>query len=452
MNTKACWCGNAKLESFSDAYLACPRCGTLVVAKPHGPEISRVSDNDKGLYGREYWFSHQEKDLGFGNILTRARTDLSERCLHWLRTILKYRLPPARTLELGSGHGGFVLLLKQLGFDSAGLELSPWVVNFSQRIFKVPVLFGPVEQQPIEPGSLDMIAMMDVLEHLPDPVGTVGRCLSVLKPDGILVVQTPCFPKERSYSELVEKEDRFLEMLQEDEHLYLFSKDSVREFFARLGAEHLVFEPAIFASYDMFLVASRHRLAENTQERIEEHLSATPEGRIVQALLDLDGRNRQLSSRLQESEIDRAARLDQINELTRRLQESDADRTARGEQIQSLTAMVHESQGDRTALHVLIKYLTGNTRESAVDRAARAEQVKSLTAMVRQLEADRISLDEQIKSLAANVRESEADRSALREQIDSLKKELKSLLSRSSKFIDWPEIQNLKKGLGLTDE
>ena len=47
------------------------------------------------------------------------------------------------------------------------------------------MLLGPVEDQQIEPGSLDVIALMDVFEHLPDPVSTMRHCLRLLRPDGI---------------------------------------------------------------------------------------------------------------------------------------------------------------------------------------------------------------------------------------------------------------------------
>ena len=148
-------------------------------------------------------------------------------------------------------------LLHWAGFDATGLELSPWVVQFARKTFGTPMLLGPVEDQQIKLASLDMIALMDVLEHLANPVGTMRHCLELLKPNGILVIQAPCLPEGRSHEDMVALSDPFLEQLKEKEHLYLFSQRSIRELFARLGAEHVVFEPAIFAYYDMFLVVSR---------------------------------------------------------------------------------------------------------------------------------------------------------------------------------------------------
>jgi hypothetical protein len=77
--------------------------------------IAEVRDDSRDFYGREYWFSTQEELLGLPNLERRARLDLPERCLYWLRTILKYKRPPARVLEIGAAHGGFIAELRWCG-------------------------------------------------------------------------------------------------------------------------------------------------------------------------------------------------------------------------------------------------------------------------------------------------------------------------------------------------
>src|SRR5215813_6668977 len=93
-----CWCGNTTLVSFSPTYFRCLSCETLITARTPEPSSLQVIKDEQDFYGREYWFSHQEQNLGFPNITVRSRTDLPERCLHWLRTALKYKLPPGRVL------------------------------------------------------------------------------------------------------------------------------------------------------------------------------------------------------------------------------------------------------------------------------------------------------------------------------------------------------------------
>jgi SAM-dependent methyltransferase len=283
-----CWCGNLDLAPFGRDFLKCRACETLVSAQMPRPEMLRVTDEERDFYGRGYWFSHVEGKHGQPNILTRSTRDLPERCLYWLRTALKYKLPPAPVLELGSAHGGFVHLLRWAGFDATGLEMSAWVVEFARQRFNVPMLFGPVESQQIVPGSLELVVLMDVLEHLPDPAATIRHCLSLLRPDGVLMIQTPRYPEGTSYEKLVGKSDRFLEQLKPVEHVYLFSRDSIRRFFTRLGCDHLQFEPAIFPHYDMFLAVSRAPLATHGPDTIKAAIKAAPGRRLLRAFLHVD--------------------------------------------------------------------------------------------------------------------------------------------------------------------
>lgn len=343
MMMRICWCGNSDLQSFGPEYGECRSCGTLVYLKDMPPEKLLVRDDESDYYGKKYWLEHQRDDFGNADIHARARNDLSERNLHWLRTLLKYRLPRAHVLELGCSHGSFVALLRMAGYDASGVEMSPWVVEFGRDTFDVPVAVGPVEDLDITPGSLDVIVLMDVLEHLSDPVATMAHCLTLLKPDGLLVLQTPQFKAGVGYEMLVERKDRFLEMLIPEEHIYLFSDHSVSTFFAQLGADYIRFEPAIFSHYDMFFVVSRAPLNVNTAEQVESSLLANPNGRLALAMLDLREDVVGLTLQVQESESDRAARWLQIQALTAMVKESEAA-------LKESEAVLTETKGNLNAL------------------------------------------------------------------------------------------------------
>jgi len=319
-----CWCGNANLSSFSEEYWLCEQCQTLVLRNWADDQFS-VEQDDNDFYGKSYWFKHMEEDLGFGNILTRSRTDLPERALHWLRTLLTYKLPPAHTLELGCSHGGFVALLQSSGFVATGLEVSPWVVRYAHETFGVPVLLGKLEDQQLPAASLDVIALMDVLEHLPDPATTMACCLGLLKPDGILLVQTPRYREGTTYAQMLERHGPFLEVLKAPEHVHLFSESAVIQFFQRLGAEHIVFEPPVFSRYDMFLAVSRAPLHTNSPTQIEQHLLTSPGGRLMLALLDKDTQHQDAEQRWRLADFDRTARLDQVQQYDAWLKQAQAE-------------------------------------------------------------------------------------------------------------------------------
>jgi SAM-dependent methyltransferase len=349
--SSTCWCGNGDLKPFSDDYLRCARCETLVLRQMPTKDVTRVRDDSADLYGRNYYLKHLQQDFGYPDLKIRARTDLPERCLHWLRTTLKYKIPPGTALELGSAHGAFVALLRWTGFGAKGLELSPWLVNFAKGVFDVPILSGPIEDQRLAPRSLDVIALMDVLEHLPSPVATMKRCLNLLKADGVLIIQTPRYPEGGSHKDMVARRDPFLEQLKSSDHLYLYSQKSVRKLLRQLGAGHVAFEPAIFAHYDMFLVASPARLSITPRKKIEAVLSATPASRLIQALLDTDDRSRDLQGRLGAADTDRAARLEVILQQGKRTTELEAEVHRWLEEAKKYSAQAQQSESLRAGLN-----------------------------------------------------------------------------------------------------
>jgi 2-polyprenyl-3-methyl-5-hydroxy-6-metoxy-1,4-benzoquinol methylase len=320
MSNRECWCGSTDHHKFSVEYVKCAVCGTLISCVGLSDDQLIVADDESDFYGKKYWLEHQNQDLGFPNIFQRAKKDLTDRNLHWLKTLLRYKAPPSKVLELGCSHGSFVALLRQSGYDASGMEMSPWVVKFAQETFDIPMLVGPVEKIEFEAGTFDVVALMDVLEHLPDPVGTMSHALRLLKPDGILLIQTPQAKDEMTYSDLVETDDPFMEQFKSDEHLYLFTQSSATALFERLGASFIQFEPPIFYQYDMFFVVSRQPIARISAEEAEKSIE-TPKGRIVQALLDQEEQIKSLDEHIKMIEADREARLRQIHTLTNMIHE-----------------------------------------------------------------------------------------------------------------------------------
>lgn len=342
-----CWCGSLEVSSYSPEYRRCMACGTLVTLGMPQHNIARVGDDSKDFYGRDYWFGHQSRDLGHPDIVQRARTDLPERCAHWMRALLRHKLPPGKALEVGAAHGGFVALMRQAGFDAAGLELSPSIVTLARSTFGVPMWQGLVEDCEIPPGSLDVIALFDVLEHLQQPLQTMRHCLELLGPEGLLMIQTPRVPPEVSYEDLTRREDPFLAQFKKEEHLFLFTEDGVRELFRRLEAPELDFLPAIFSHYDMFLAVSRRPLVTHSDAEIAAALRSS-EQRVVLALLDLYQQYQDAARHLSFAARDAEERLQLIRTLEAQLRESEADRAERLRVIHALDAQVRALENDGT--------------------------------------------------------------------------------------------------------
>jgi 2-polyprenyl-3-methyl-5-hydroxy-6-metoxy-1,4-benzoquinol methylase len=377
--SRRCWCGAESLEEFGGGYLHCTSCHTLVGQYGLTSEETLVRDDETDFYGRQYWLEHQPDDLGLPDIDARARFDLAERCARWLETLLRYRRPPARILELGAGHGAYTALLRWAGFDATALDLSPWVAEFARERFSVPYLVGKVEDQDLEERSFDVVVANDVLEHLDDPLRTMRRCVELLKPAGLLVIQTPDYPYPRSHTELELAADLFLTHMQRParEHLYLFSREAMKLLTEKLGLAEVVFEEPPFP-YDMLCLASAAPLPERDGD-VGALVGASPASPLVLALIDANAAWRR-------SESDRANRLEVIERLDKALAESEHDRQARLETIEQLDTALAVSERDRQARLETIEQLDTALTVSERDRQARLEVIERLGGMLAERE------------------------------------------------------------------
>jgi SAM-dependent methyltransferase len=286
-----CWCGAETAKDFGATYAWCGACDTLVCRSSFGPNGVAVVDDQRDFYGIGYWTHHQTDAFGFPAIRERSRRDLPERCVYWLQTLLRYAPAAGRLFEVGASHGGFLHLARLAGFEIDGVEMSPAVVEIAGATFGVAIRAGTFESVELAEGSQDVIVAFDVVEHFLDPRAALAHMRRALKPDGVLLLQTPHFPVE-PFDVLTERGDRFIEQLRAPEHVYLFSRASIEAILRETGFDDVAFEPALF-EYDMFLVAGRG-LARRSAEDVAGELLATPPGRTVLALLDLYAGNADL--------------------------------------------------------------------------------------------------------------------------------------------------------------
>ncbi len=425
-----CWCGNTGLVAYSPDYLRCPACETLVIARMPDPDWL-IAPGERGFYGREYYEKHLIEQFGLPSLPERARADLPERCLYWLRTLLRYRMPPGKVLELGSAHGGFVALLRWAGFDAIGLEVSPWLVEFARRTFDVPMLLGAIEEQDLEPASFDVIAAMDVVEHLPDPVRSLKRCAELLKPDGLLLIQTPRFPEGKAHTQLVEENAPFLSMMLPPQHLFLFSRRSLTRLLAELGLGYVQFEPNLFP-YDMFLLAGRHPLARYPWEHVTRRLENAPHERLIRGLFDLDDQLQDLRKLYAEAEADRAARLEVIERQGSQLGELEQARSQLQQLLQQTQLRQAATESEREALRQALEQVQAELQASRQAQAELNRQMAELHQRLGAAEADRAARLELIQRQDRQLGEQENELNTVRSELQNAHIELDAVHARLS--------------------
>jgi len=114
-----------------------------------------------------------------------------ERAAGWSKVVTRLtRLNggPGDLLEVGPAAGHLMKAARNQGWSVMGVEASPKFTRIL-RERGLPFHEGTLESYET-PGRFDLIVMLDVLEHLHDPVADLGRCADLLRPGGSLVVAT----------------------------------------------------------------------------------------------------------------------------------------------------------------------------------------------------------------------------------------------------------------------
>ena len=101
--------------------------------------------------------------------------------------------PPkdARILELGAGTGHNLAMLSRFGHVEAS-ELDPIARELASERLGRPVVEAALpDLSMFRADSYDLIALLDVLEHVPDDALAMCELARVIKPGGTLVVTVP---------------------------------------------------------------------------------------------------------------------------------------------------------------------------------------------------------------------------------------------------------------------
>lgn len=152
--------------------------------------------------------------------------DIAGSCVRWLEAREKGHL-----LDVGCGDGSFLISMKQLGWNVAGVELDRKAVSIA-REKGLEIFHGSLGEAKFSNKHFDAITMNHVIEHVSDPVELLKECRRVLKPGGKLVVTTPNI---KSLGHLVFNEDwRGLEV---PRHITLFSPKALRTCVERAGID-----------------------------------------------------------------------------------------------------------------------------------------------------------------------------------------------------------------------
>ena len=97
----------------------------------------------------------------------------------------------ARILEIGCGTGHNLPMLAKFGRVDA-IEIDPAARGIAGERLGRPVGDAPLPELPgVERGAYDLVAVLDVVEHIADDVAALAAMRSLLKPGGTILIAVP---------------------------------------------------------------------------------------------------------------------------------------------------------------------------------------------------------------------------------------------------------------------
>lgn len=111
---------------------------------------------------------------------------------------LEHRLPPSRRhlLDVGAHVGRFLQMAQTRGWQVEGIELNPKTAAYAARRTRATVHQANVEVVALEGRRFDAVTLIDVLEHIPDPVRALTTARRLLDQDGWIAVKVPSGPNQ----------------------------------------------------------------------------------------------------------------------------------------------------------------------------------------------------------------------------------------------------------------
>jgi 2-polyprenyl-3-methyl-5-hydroxy-6-metoxy-1,4-benzoquinol methylase len=114
------------------------------------------------------------------------RRALYARCLPQLEPFRQ----TGRLLEIGSGYGYFLEMAAHAGWQSEGVEISPYCCEIA-RLRGCCVHQRHLHEADLAAAAYDCVVLWDVIEHFTHPDAVLRQCRTLLRPGGVVLMRTP---------------------------------------------------------------------------------------------------------------------------------------------------------------------------------------------------------------------------------------------------------------------
>lgn len=170
-------CSHDSFDDLSKSLVQCRECGFVLA------DVPRDAESLLKLYGVGYFEGDEYADYLGDKKVYQKNLD------RWLRIVRRYT-PGGSLVEVGSAYG-FFLELAQEHFDAFGYDVSEEAVRYANDVIGVHTRSHDfLSDDSLATGSVDAVAMWDLIEHVAKPDRFIERSAEVLRPGGHLFLTT----------------------------------------------------------------------------------------------------------------------------------------------------------------------------------------------------------------------------------------------------------------------
>lgn len=148
--------------------------------------IPTIND-DKHFYDNNLQQKNISNKVDLKEIKKKSVVDTKRRA-----ELIKQITPKNGTiLEIGSGYGFFLEIMKKHGYETIGIEVSKERRRLASKVTTAKLLDIDLNSVSLDIGKFNTIVMFHVLEHIANPTQFLKNIQQLLKNNGRLVIEVP---------------------------------------------------------------------------------------------------------------------------------------------------------------------------------------------------------------------------------------------------------------------
>lgn len=140
-------------------------------------------------------------------------------------------------LEIGANVGVFLNEWQENGWEALGIDPDEDCSIYARKRYGIDILPKTIHQAAFENEMFDVVVMLHVIEHVSDPLADLDEIYRVLKPGGVLVIETPKY--DSLLFRLLGKRERSLSC---EGHIFFFTTKTLRALTGRAGFRPLAMD------------------------------------------------------------------------------------------------------------------------------------------------------------------------------------------------------------------